>query len=84
MTAPEEHEAAADTPSPIPALQIRHTEGSDWCVAAKWADGHVEDIATFGSERDANEWIVKDFQAWLDARKNGGAAPRYQADRCDA
>ena len=59
--------------SAVPALQIRHADGAEWRVAAKWPDGHVEDIAAFGSEQDANEWIVKDFPAWLDARMNGNA-----------
>jgi hypothetical protein len=44
--------------SAIPALQIKHIEDADPCVAAKWPGGHVEDIAAFDTELKANEWIV--------------------------
>jgi hypothetical protein len=50
----------------IPTLQLRHAEGEGWCVAARWPDGRVEDIAGFKSEFEANEWIAKDFQTWLE------------------
>jgi hypothetical protein len=63
-----------DVPA-VPALQIRHAEAKDWCVAAKWPDGHVEDIVSFDTEAKANEWIATDFQAWLEARRNGGSPP---------
>jgi hypothetical protein len=37
-------------------------------VAATWPDGRVEHIASFKSEQDANEWIAKEFQLWLERR----------------
>jgi hypothetical protein len=60
-----------ETPSKIPALQITHTVDEVWHVAAKWSDGHVENIAAFESEVEANEWISSDFQEWLERRKKG-------------
>ena len=42
-----------------------------WHVAAKWSDGHVENITAFESEVEANEWIANDFQEWLERRKKG-------------
>ena len=45
----------------VPSLQIRHGEGDQWWVAAIWPDGQVEDIASFDSELEANEWIAKTF-----------------------
>ena len=43
-------------------------DGDQWWVAAIWPDGQVEDIASFDSEVEANEWIAKDFQRWLEQR----------------
>lgn len=57
----------ADTDMPV--LQIRHSEGHDWCVAATWPDGRYEEIAGFKNEQEANEWIATKFQAWLDNQK---------------
>lgn len=51
---------------PRPVLQVRRSERSDWWVAATWPDGRSEAIRAFASESDANEWIAKRFQAWLD------------------
>ena len=54
----------------VPVLQIRRAEKSeDWCVAATWPDGHFEEIPGFKNETDANEWIAKKFQAWLEDRE---------------
>jgi hypothetical protein len=50
----------------VPVLQIRHSEGHDWLVAATWPDGRYEEIAGFKNESEANEWIANKFQAWLD------------------
>jgi hypothetical protein len=55
--------------STIPVMQIRHTESGDWFVAAKWPNGQVEDIKGFATESEANEWIAKELQAWLDQKK---------------
>jgi hypothetical protein len=51
-----------------PALQIRHGDGDQWRVAATWPDGRAEHIASFKSEQDANGWIAKEFQLWLERR----------------
>jgi hypothetical protein len=59
--------------SEIPVMQIRHTDTGDWLVAAKWPSGKVEDIKGFATESQANEWIAKELQAWLDQRH--GAQP---------
>jgi hypothetical protein len=45
-----------------PVLQIRHRNGGSWLVAATWPDGTSEEILGFKT----NEWIAKEFQAWLD------------------
>jgi hypothetical protein len=52
----------------VPVLQIRHSEGHDWLVAATWPDGRYEEIAGFKNESEANEWIANKFQSWLDNR----------------
>jgi hypothetical protein len=31
----------------------------------------VEDIGAFKTEVEANEWIAKHFQTWLETRRNG-------------
>jgi len=49
-----------------PVLQIRHRDGENWFVAATWPDGRFEEIQGFKTESEANEWIAKEFQAWLD------------------
>jgi hypothetical protein len=59
----------------IPALQIRHGDGDEWRVAVTWPDGQVEDVASFKTEADANEWIAKEFQGWLEKR-NAQTGPR--------
>jgi hypothetical protein len=51
-----------------PVLQIRHRDGDDWFVAATWPNGLFEEIRGFKSESEANEWIAKEFQAWLEER----------------
>jgi hypothetical protein len=58
--------------SEIPVMQIRHSDTGDWLVAAKWPSGEVEDIKGFATESQANEWIAKELQAWLELR----SAPR--------
>ena len=51
-----------------PVLQIRHGGHDNWYVAATWPDGRFEEIRGFKTESEANEWIAKEFQAWLDER----------------
>ena len=51
-----------------PVLQIRRRNDDDWFVAATWPDGQFEEIKGFKSEAAANEWVAKEFQAWLDGR----------------
>jgi hypothetical protein len=54
---------------PRPVLQVRLSERSDWYVAATWPDGRSQKICAFKNESDANEWIAKKFQAWLDSQE---------------
>jgi hypothetical protein len=54
--------------SEIPVMQIRRSKNGDWWVAAKWPSGEVEDIKGFATESEANEWIAKELQAWLDQK----------------
>jgi hypothetical protein len=44
-------------------------------VAARWPDDRIEDIASFKSEIDANEWIASDFQAWLESDQSSRKGP---------
>jgi hypothetical protein len=37
-------------------------------VEARWPDGRLEDIGGFKSELEANEWIAKHFQTWLEQK----------------
>jgi hypothetical protein len=52
----------------LPALQIRTTNGESWLVRAQFPDGSFEDIPGFRSENEANEWVAKELQGWLDRR----------------
>ena len=54
----------------IPTLQIRNADGGAWCVHAEFPDGTFEDIGNFKTENDANEWIAKELQQWIDQRKH--------------
>ena len=54
----------------MPVLQIRHSEGQDWLVAAACPDGRYEEIAGFKNELEANEWIANKFHAWLDNQRH--------------
>jgi hypothetical protein len=56
-----------------PVLQIRRRDGEHWFVAATWPDGRFEEIQGFATESEANEWIAKKFQAWLDERGEADA-----------
>jgi hypothetical protein len=51
-----------------PILQIRERDGRDWFVAVTWPDGSSEEISGFKSESEANEWVAKELEAWLDER----------------
>jgi hypothetical protein len=42
-------------------------------VAATGQTGIFEEIAGFKNETDANEWIAKKFQAWLEDREKKDA-----------
>jgi hypothetical protein len=54
----------------VPVLQIK---GSDRCdefsVVASWPDGVFQEIRTFKNEFEANEWIVHQFQGWLEEQE---------------
>jgi hypothetical protein len=65
-----------------PTAQIRHSEAEGWRVAARWPDGHVEDIAGFKSELEANDWIADHFQEWLEIRKNNDQHSARQPGGC--
>jgi hypothetical protein len=49
-----------------PVLQVRHSNGDKWTVAATWPDGRFEEISGFKNEAEANDWIAVKFQDWLD------------------
>jgi hypothetical protein len=53
----------------VPILQIRNTRSGDWTVHAEFPDGSFEDIPGFKSENEANEWVARELQAWLDGRE---------------
>jgi hypothetical protein len=55
-----------------PILQIRNKNGGSWTVHAEFSDGSFEEISGFATENDANEWIAKELQNWLDRRASGG------------
>jgi hypothetical protein len=52
-----------------PVLQIRNKNGGSWTVRAEFPDGSSEEISGFATENDANEWIAKELQSWLDRRQ---------------
>ena len=62
------------TTSTMPILQIRNTNGGSWCVHAEFPDGSFEDIGGFKSEDEANQWIARELQQWLDRRRDNSHA----------
>jgi len=58
----------------MPVLQIRNSNGGAWCVRAEFSDGSFEDVGGFGTENEANEWIAKDLQRWLERRERRSEA----------
>jgi hypothetical protein len=76
-------EQTGNAMSALPAPVIRHV-GDDWRVAGRWPDGRVEDIVTFDSEVEADQWIATEFQAWLDARRKGDSARESSVPHLDA
>jgi hypothetical protein len=52
----------------IPVLQIRTLNGNEWWVHAQFPDGSFEEVSGFRSENEANAWVAKDLQDWLDRR----------------
>jgi hypothetical protein len=59
----------AMTQMTMPILQIRNSNGGAWCVHAEFPDGSFEDVGGFRTENEANEWIAKDLQQWLEKRE---------------
>ena len=59
----------AMTQMSMPILQIRNSNGGAWSVHAEFPDGSVEDVGGFRTENEANEWIAKDLQQWLEKRE---------------
>ncbi len=58
----------------MPVLQIRNSNGGAWCVHAEFPDGSFEDVGGFKTENEANEWIVKGLQRWLERREGKSGA----------
>ena len=54
----------------VPVMQIRHDPSDRWWVAAKWPQGQTEDIMGFRTETEANDWIAKELDEWLERRKD--------------
>jgi hypothetical protein len=59
----------AMTQMSMPILQIRNSNGGAWCVHAEFPDSSFEDVGGFRTENEANEWIAKDLQQWLEKRE---------------
>jgi hypothetical protein len=57
------------TATTMPSLQIRNSNGGSWHVHAQFPDGTADDIGGFKTENEANEWIAKELQRWLDERE---------------
>ena len=38
---------------------------------ARWPNGSIQDVGNFKTESEANEWIAKELNSWLQLRKNG-------------
>jgi hypothetical protein len=55
----------------MPILQIRNTNGGEWCVHAEFPDGSFEEISGFKNENEANEWIANSLREWLERRQQG-------------
>jgi hypothetical protein len=53
----------------MPILQLRRSNGDAWCVHAEFPDGTFEEVPGFKTENEANEWIAKELQHWLDERQ---------------
>jgi hypothetical protein len=52
-----------------PDLANPQQERGAWSVHAEFPDGSFEEISGFKTENEANEWIAKDLQDWLDRRE---------------
>jgi hypothetical protein len=52
-----------------PVLQIRRSDrGQEISVAATWPDGRCKEVGGFKTEAEANEWIARKFQEWMEAQ----------------
>ena len=69
-----------------PVLQIRNKNGGAWTVHAEFPDGSFEEISGFKTENEANEWVAKELQDWLDRRERSKSVDRSEdrKDRCRA
>ena len=72
-----------------PEQRFADSNGADQALRSRglasrgrWPDGHVEDIAGFKSELEANDWIADHFQEWLEMRKNGTQHSARQPGGC--
>ena len=65
-----------------PILQIRNKNGGSWTVHAEFPDGSFEEISGFATENDANEWIAKELQNWLDRREQATSLDEFSHHPC--
>jgi hypothetical protein len=49
-------------------------DGSAWYIELTWPDGRVEQVDSFQSEAEIDEWISRKSGAWLKARAASGKA----------
>ena len=57
---------------PKPSLkprELKKAEASEWYVEAEWPDRPTEQVGQFGSESEAQDWIVHQSAEWF--RKRG-------------
>jgi len=65
----------------VPVLQIRNKKGSAWSVHAEFPDGSFEEISGFKTENEANEWVAKELQDWLDRRERTKSSDTNQSPK---
>ncbi len=64
----------------MPTAQLRPTfaprlvmPGSEWCVLVRWPDEQAEPVGGFKSLPEAEEWITREADRWLDERLHAAA-----------
>jgi hypothetical protein len=43
-------------------------DGSGWYVKAEWPDGITQHVDDFGSDSEAQEWVIHKSAGWLQKR----------------